>query len=212
MSGMFITGEATFESFAVATVAVVAVEMLVALLVLPAVLAWLGDRVEKGRIPFTRPVAEGPPASPVLWSSIVSRVMRRPLLSAGLATALLVALAIPALSMNMVQTGTDDLPQDLPVMQTYDRFTAAFPDKTNASEVVVEADDVRSGATADGDRRAGQAGRGLGRHQRQGRSRLQRRRDRRPASRSRRSATAPTRRRCGRSTRCATCWSRRRSA
>jgi RND superfamily putative drug exporter len=33
-------------------------------------------------------------------------------------------------------------------MHTYDRFTAAFPDKTNASEVVVQADDVRSGATA----------------------------------------------------------------
>src|SRR3954468_20601476 len=49
MSGMFITGEATFESFAVATVNVVAVEMFVALFVLPAVLAWLGDRVEKGR-------------------------------------------------------------------------------------------------------------------------------------------------------------------
>jgi uncharacterized membrane protein YdfJ with MMPL/SSD domain len=147
MSGMFITGDATFESFAVATVAVVAVEMLVSLLVLPAVLAWLGDRVEKGRIPFTgrtrRPAGES-----ALWSAIVRRVMRRPLLSAALSTALLLALAIPALSMNMVQTGTDDLPKDLPVMHTYDRFTAAFPDKTNASEVVVEGKDVRSGATA----------------------------------------------------------------
>jgi uncharacterized membrane protein YdfJ with MMPL/SSD domain len=146
MSGMFITGEATFESFAVATVSVVAVEMLVSLLVLPAVLAWLGDRVEKGRIPFLprRRVA----GESGMWSSIVTRVMRRPLLSAGLATAVLVALAIPAFSMNMVQTGTDDIPKDLPVMKTYDRFTAAFPDKTNASEVVVESDDVRSGTTA----------------------------------------------------------------
>ena len=48
MSGMFLTGEATFESFAVATVVVVAVELFVSLLVLPAVLAWLGDRVRKG--------------------------------------------------------------------------------------------------------------------------------------------------------------------
>jgi RND superfamily putative drug exporter len=146
MSGMFITGEATFESFAVATVAVVAVEMLVSLLVLPAVLAWLGDRVENGHIPFTRrPRATGESG---MWSSIVRRVMRRPLISAALATAVLVALAIPALSMNMVQTGTDDLSRDLPVMQTYDRYTAAFPEKTNASEVVVEAGDVRSGEGA----------------------------------------------------------------
>jgi len=146
MSGMFITGEATFESFAVATVSVVAVEMLVSLLVLPAVLAWLGDRVEKGRIPFIRRRRVAGESG--LWSSIVTRVMRRPLLWAGLATAVLVALAIPAFSMNMVQTGTDDIPKDLPVMKTYDRYTAAFPDKTNASEVVVESDDVRSGTTA----------------------------------------------------------------
>jgi uncharacterized membrane protein YdfJ with MMPL/SSD domain len=147
MSGMFITGEATFESFAVATVTVVAVEMLVSLLVLPAVLAWLGDRVEKGRIPFTKK-ARRPAGESGMWSSIVRRVMRRPVLSAVLATGALLALAIPALSMNMVQTGTDDIPKDLPVMHTYDRYTAAFPDKTNASEVVVESGDVRSGATA----------------------------------------------------------------
>jgi uncharacterized membrane protein YdfJ with MMPL/SSD domain len=146
MSGMFITGEATFESFAVATVSVVAVEMLVSLLVLPAVLAWLGDRVEKGHIPFTRrPRATGGSG---MWSSIVRRVMRRPLLWAGVATAVLIAMAIPAFSMNMVQTGTDDLSRDLPVIQTYDRYTAAFPEKTNASEVVIESSDVRSGEGA----------------------------------------------------------------
>ncbi len=60
MAGMFITGESTFESFAVATVTVVAVEMFASLVVLPAVLAWLGDRVERGRIPFTRPCGSAP--------------------------------------------------------------------------------------------------------------------------------------------------------
>ena len=87
MSGMFITGEATFESFAVATVSVVAVEMFVSLLVLPAVLAWLGDRIEKGRIPFTRRLRR-PAGESRLWSGIVRRVMRRPVLSAALAAGL----------------------------------------------------------------------------------------------------------------------------
>ena len=96
MSGMFITGEATFESFAVATVSVVAIEMLVSLLVLPAVLAWLGDRVEKGHIPFVRRRRVAGESG--MWSSIVRRVMKRPVLSAVLATAVLVALAIPGLS------------------------------------------------------------------------------------------------------------------
>jgi uncharacterized membrane protein YdfJ with MMPL/SSD domain len=147
MSGMFITGDATFESFAVATVTVVAVEMLVALFVLPAVLAWLGDRVEKGRVPFTRNIRR-PAGESRFWSSIVRGVMRRPLLSAVLAVAVLGVLAIPAFSMNPVQASTDDIPRSVPVMKTYDRFIAAFPDKANGSEVVVQADDVRSGQTA----------------------------------------------------------------
>jgi uncharacterized membrane protein YdfJ with MMPL/SSD domain len=147
MSGMFITGEAGFMAFAVATVSVVAIEMFVSLLVLPAVLAWLGDRVEKGRIPFTRRFAR-PAGESRFWSSVVRRVMRRPLVSAALATGLLLALSLPALGMNTTQTGTTDLPQDLPVMKTYDRFTEAFPDKSNVNQVVVEASDVRSGEVA----------------------------------------------------------------
>jgi RND superfamily putative drug exporter len=143
MMGMFITGESTFESFALATVTVVAAVMAVSLLVLPAVLAWLGDRVEKGRIPFTRKLRR-PAGESRFWSGLVTRVMRRPLLWGGLATAVLVALALPALSLNPVQTGTDDIPKDLPVMKTYDRFTKAFPDKTNSNEVVVKSDNAHS--------------------------------------------------------------------
>jgi uncharacterized membrane protein YdfJ with MMPL/SSD domain len=147
MSGMFITGDATFESFAVATVTVVAVEMFAALFVLPAVLAWLGDRVEKGRVPFTRNIRR-PAGESRFWSSVVRGVMRRPALSAVLALAVLAVLAIPAFSMNPVQASTDDIPRSVPVMHTYDRYTAAFPDKTNGSVVVVKAADVRSGQAA----------------------------------------------------------------
>ena len=149
MAGMFITGEATFESFAVATVSVVAVEMFVSLLVLPAVLAWLGDRIEKGHIPFTRRMRRPAGESP-MWSGIVRRVMRRPVISAVLAAGALLALAVPGLSMTTTQTGTDDLPQNMDVLQTYNRYTDAFPDKSNVNEVVVKADDVRSGAVATG--------------------------------------------------------------
>jgi len=144
MSGMFITGEATFESFALATVAVVAIELLVSLLVLPAVLAWLGDRVEKGRLPFAGR-RRNRDASGGIWRRVVSAVTRRPLVSALASGAVLVAMAIPALSMETTQTGSDDLPKDLPVMQTYDRYTEAFPDKANVNEVAVEAGEVRGG-------------------------------------------------------------------
>jgi len=146
MAGMFITGDATFESFAVATITVVMVAMFATLVVLPAVLAWLGDRVDKGRIPFMR--RRGPARESRLWGSIVSRVMRKPVLSIVLAGGLLVALAIPAMGMNFVQTGSDDLPQDLEVMQTYEAYKTAFPTEANSIDVVVQADDVRSGEVA----------------------------------------------------------------
>ena len=147
MSGMFLTGEATFESFAVATVVVVAVEMFVSLFVLPAVLAWLGDRVEKGRLPFLAKRRERGGGAGV-WRRVVTAVTRRPLVSAIASAALLIALAIPALSMETTQTSVEDMPQNLPVMKTYDRFTEAFPDKANVNEVVVEAGSVRDGEGA----------------------------------------------------------------
>jgi RND superfamily putative drug exporter len=149
MAGMFITGDATFISFAIATVSVVIVSMFATLAVLPAVLAWLGDRVEKGRVPFTKRRSHVARESRV-WSKVVSGVMRRPIASIAVAGGLLVALAIPALHMNVVQSGPDELSRDIPVMKTYDRYTAAFPSKGNAVTVVVKADDIRSGETAAG--------------------------------------------------------------
>ena len=147
MAGMFITGDATFISFAVATVTVVIVALFATLAVLPAVLAWLGDRVERGRIPFSRR-QRGEVRESRFWGAIVTRVMRRPVASIVVAGGLLLALAIPALGMNVVQSGSDDLPRDIPVMKTYDRFTAAFPAEGNAVQVVVKSDDVRSGQVA----------------------------------------------------------------
>ena len=52
MAGMLLSGDKTFMSFAIGTMMVVAVAMIGSLTVLPAVLSKLGDRVEKGRIPF----------------------------------------------------------------------------------------------------------------------------------------------------------------
>ncbi|HYH62734.1 MAG TPA: MMPL family transporter [Solirubrobacterales bacterium] len=150
MSGMFITGDATFTSFAVATVSVVIVAMTSTLLVLPAVLAWLGDRVEKGRIPFIGRRRKQVGGESRFWSAVTGRVTRHPVVATVLAGGLLVALAVPALSMNIVQSGTDDLPQDLAIVQTYDRYTEAFPAEANGIEVAVEADDVTAGPVAAG--------------------------------------------------------------
>ncbi|MDW5598044.1 MMPL family transporter [Conexibacter stalactiti] len=145
MAGMFLSGDNTFMSFAEGTIIVVAIAMFASLTLLPALLSWLGDRVEKGRVPLLgrRRRAAGQSR---FWSALVGRVMHRPGLSLVLAGGLLVLLAIPALGMKTVNSGVDDLPQDLPVIVTYDKVRAVFPVEGVVATVVVEADDVRSPA------------------------------------------------------------------
>ena len=93
MAGMFVTGDATFASFGVATMMVVAVAMLGSLTVLPALLSRLGDGVDRLPSRF-RPA---PPRSGEgrVWGWIVDRVLRRPALSAAIAGGLLLAARPP---------------------------------------------------------------------------------------------------------------------
>jgi uncharacterized membrane protein YdfJ with MMPL/SSD domain len=149
MAGMLISGDKSFISFAEGTILVVAIAMFASLTVLPAMLSWLGDRVEKGRVPVLgrrrRPAGQSR-----FWTALTGRVMRRPGLSILLAGGLLVALAIPAFQMKSVTSGIDEIPQDVPVIQTYNEVKKVFPTEGVTATVVVEADDVRSGAAAAG--------------------------------------------------------------
>ena len=143
MAGMFLTGDKIFASLGLATITVVAIAMLGSLTVLPALLSRLGDKVDRGRVPLVgrlrRDDGDGR-----IWGAIVERVLRRPLLSVVLAGGLLVALAVPALQLRMVQPGPDTFPQSLPAVQTYNRMQQAFPGTALPANVVVKAADVRS--------------------------------------------------------------------
>ena len=146
MAGMYLAGSATFVSLATGTILVVAVSVLGSLSVLPAALSALGDRVEKGRIPFVGRFRR----ERGLWAAIIERVMRRPLLSAAISGAVLVALAIPALGMNTSLPGSESLSRNIPVVRALDRIQAAFPSENTPAYVVVEARDVTSPAIAAG--------------------------------------------------------------
>ena len=113
MLGMLISGDKTFIAFTMGTILVVSLAMVASLTVLPAMLAWLGDRVEKGRIPFLRRRRD-PAGRSGFWSAITTRVMRRPGLSFALAAGLLIVLAIPALQLKTVVSGVEDLPRIFP--------------------------------------------------------------------------------------------------
>lgn len=143
MAGMYLGGISNFASFATGTIMVVAVAVIGSLTVLPAVLSKLGDRVEKGRVPFVGGL-KSKVGKAGLWSRVLDRVLRRPLVSAVLATSVLVALAIPAIGIQTSLGGIEDTPRDLPLMQTYDRVQAAFPSEGSSGLVVIKAADVAS--------------------------------------------------------------------
>ncbi len=145
MSGMFLAGIQGMSAFAVGTILVVAVAMLGSLTVLPATLSWLGDRVDRGRVPFVSRLRRDDGQGRI-WGGIVAAVLRRPVVSVVLAGGLLLALAIPALQLRTIQPGVETFPQSLPAVQTYNRIQAAFPGSEIPAEVVVRADDVTSPA------------------------------------------------------------------
>jgi uncharacterized membrane protein YdfJ with MMPL/SSD domain len=147
MAGMYIAGDPTFASFATGTIIVVAVAMVGSLTVLPALLAWLGDRIEKGRIPFLGRRRGGADGSRI-WGALVNRVMQRPKLAAGIAVAGLVICALPAFGLKTANSGTSGLPKDMPIVQTLDRVEAAFPGGVEPAHVAISAPDVKSPAVA----------------------------------------------------------------
>jgi uncharacterized membrane protein YdfJ with MMPL/SSD domain len=142
MAGMYFAGAATFDSFASGTILVVAIAVVGSLTVLPAVLAKLGDRVNKARVPFLTPPQDRVKRESRLWNAILNPVLRRPGIAAALSTAVLLVLAIPVLGLKMSVPGIDSLPRDLQVIQTYDRIQDAFPGNQIPAEVVIDHGDA----------------------------------------------------------------------
>ncbi len=158
MAGMFIAGDSTFTSLGLGAIIVVAVAVVGSLTFIPALLAALGDKVDRGRIPFLGRRLERREGHSRFWEAVVGTSLRRPLVSAIAAGGLLVVLAIPAFSMNTALTGIDDMPRSLEVMRVYDRMQDAYPGGQIPAVVAVTAKDVRTPqmrrAIADLERRA----------------------------------------------------------
>ncbi|HEX4345699.1 MAG TPA: MMPL family transporter [Solirubrobacteraceae bacterium] len=152
MGGMFLAGNAVFQSFAVGTILVVATAIVGSLTVLPAMLSWLGQKgwTEKGRVPYVARLRHRTRGESRAWGAIVDLVLRRPIVSVVLAAGLLVALAIPALGMHTVNPGVAGLSRSIPIMRTYDRLQAAFPGGAQPATVAIQAHDVTSPAVLAG--------------------------------------------------------------
>jgi RND superfamily putative drug exporter len=139
MAGMFFSGDKMFMSFAIGTIMVVAVAMIGSLTVLPAMLSWLGDRVDKARVPLIWRLKRADGESR-LWTAILDRVLRRPLVSATAATAALAVMALPALSLHTAISGLDALPKSLEATKSFNKVNDAFPGGATPAVVAIAGD------------------------------------------------------------------------
>ncbi|MER6979098.1 MMPL family transporter [Streptomyces carpinensis] len=144
MAGMLFTGLAEFEAMGLASLIVVAVAMVGSVTVLPALLSLLGERVEKGRLPFLKRRRTGGGESR-FWSAVLRGVLARPVVSVVVAVGALLAVAAPALGMKTSQLTLDqEFGNSLPIVQTYNRVNDAFPGGSEPAQVVVEAKDIKA--------------------------------------------------------------------
>jgi uncharacterized membrane protein YdfJ with MMPL/SSD domain len=144
MFGLLIVPSTIFRSLAAGAILVGITSLAVALTLLPALLGLLHDRVDAGRLPFVgrRSMEDANPEGR-LWGALIDRVLRRPALSLALATAVLVALAVPAFGLSIGTAGVSTLPDDLAAKQGYLALQRDFPAQT-ADPVHVVIVDYRS--------------------------------------------------------------------
>ena len=201
MAGMLFAGDSTFVSFGIGSMIVVAVAMVGSITAVPAVLALLGSKVDRGRLPF-------------LGRRMAARASGRALLArrrrrlAAPPAAQRRARRRPARRRSRSRrsrctrrsAARATCRATSPVMRVYERMQAAFPGGQIPAVVVVRASDVQSprmrAAIAELERRA-IATRPV---QRAGEVAVAPRRQRSRRSRSRWRATATTPPRCARST------------
>jgi RND superfamily putative drug exporter len=119
LAGLFLIDSKTMRSMAVGAMVVVAIAVLGATTLLPALISRFGNRLsERGRImnwvsAKLSPLKRAPdPSRAPFWTRWTNRLMDRPALYAILATAVMLLIAVPALSLKWGTGAVDQLPKD----------------------------------------------------------------------------------------------------
>ncbi|MDQ2959110.1 MAG: MMPL family transporter [Actinomycetota bacterium] len=142
MLGLYLAKDAVFTSLATGSIIVVAIAVLGSLTVLPALLVKLGGRIDRPRVPVLWRLA-AQSKQPRLWSALLRPALRRPGRTLAISVLAMLALALPALGLKLHSDSQQSLPSSVPVTQTLNRITAAFPGQGATDEIVV------SGAPSD---------------------------------------------------------------
>jgi uncharacterized membrane protein YdfJ with MMPL/SSD domain len=109
VAGMFLVGDPIFSSLGLASIVVVIFAVSMAMTLLPAIIAMLGDNIDRFRVPF---LGGGTGVREGVWGWIFDRVLAWPVIPAVVTIAVLIAVAAPATTLNLGFNGPRSFPED----------------------------------------------------------------------------------------------------
>jgi RND superfamily putative drug exporter len=134
--GLVLTGLSYMYGVAISASFAVLVVMLASVTLLPALLSYLGPRVDKLRIPFLARTAKTAPGEESIAARWSHAVQRRPWTAVIVGGAILLALAAPALGMRLGFPDAGNDPPDTMTRQAYDLISEGFGPGANGPVVI----------------------------------------------------------------------------
>ena len=109
VAGMFLVGDPIFSSLGLASIVIVVFAVSMAMTLLPAIIAMLGDNIERLRVPLLgRPAEE----TGGVWGFVFDRVLAWPVIPAVVTVVVLLAICAPGLNFNLGFNGPRSFPED----------------------------------------------------------------------------------------------------
>ena len=119
LAALFAIDVNALRSMAVGAIVVVCISVLASVTLLPAMLAAVGTRIDRLRLPLPWRTSEA--GSDAFWSGWARRVMRRPVVGFAVGAGFMLVLAIPFFWMQTFNRGLDELPKTAEVRVATER-------------------------------------------------------------------------------------------
>jgi RND superfamily putative drug exporter len=134
--GMFLLDVGFVVGLALGAIIAVVLVMLGALTLIPALLGYAGENIDRFRVPHLHRRTDGTPRQSFWWRW--SRVVQRhPWTAGGAALTILIVLALPLLSMHLAFTDAGNDPSSWMTRQAYDLLAEGFGPGSNGPLVIV---------------------------------------------------------------------------
>jgi uncharacterized membrane protein YdfJ with MMPL/SSD domain len=140
--GMFLVQNAIFTSLGIAAIVVVAIAVIASMTLLPALIAMLGDNLDRLRVPY---LSRGEAQHGGVWGVISDRVLAQPAVLATTTVVVLIVLASPLLILNLGFNGAKGLSDDVEakeaLLELEEHFTLGL---TSPAMVIVDSGEGRN--------------------------------------------------------------------